>query len=140
MIPSDSRFQKYAPEVRNPGEEALPYVKSSRKGRILAFVALLHGGILLLPLLFMIVKERTRKVPLYVMHVPVVESVPGSPSAHPSPHREKAQGIPDRGFPPEDLPELPKIEKAKGCKKKGIENIIFLSTLISFALFLRKRR
>ena len=39
-----------------------------------------------------------------------------------------------------EIIELPKIEKAKGCKKKGIENIIFLSTLISFALFLRKRR
>lgn len=123
MIPSDSRFQKYAPEVRNPGEEALPYVKSSRKGRILAFVALLHGGILLLPLLFMIVKERTRKVPLYVMHVPVVESVPGPPSAHPSPHRKKAQGIPDRGFPPEDLPELPKIEKLLPERKEPVPEV-----------------
>ena len=63
---SGSRFQKYSPEIRNPGDEGLPYVKNARKTRILSVVALLHAGVLLLPLLFMIVKERTKKVPLYV--------------------------------------------------------------------------
>ena len=108
---SGSRFQKYSPEIRNPGDEGLPYVKNARKTRILSVVALLHAGVLLLPLLFMIVKERTKKVPLYVMHVPVVDSVPGSASPRPSARREKTPGIPDKVFPPEDLPELPKIEK-----------------------------
>ena len=48
---SGSRFQKYSPEIRNPGDEGLPYVKNARKTRILSVVALLHAGVLLLPLL-----------------------------------------------------------------------------------------
>ena len=105
------RFQKYAPESHYPGEEALSYVKSSRKGKILAFTALVHGVLLLLPLLFMAVKERFKKPPRYVMHIPVVESVPGERSPYPSRHRKKAEGIPAKGVPTPDLPPLPEIVK-----------------------------
>lgn len=111
------RLHFYTPEVRNPGEDPLPYVKSSRKGRILLVIALFHGGILLLPLLFMLLKDSFKKPPLYVMRVPVVESIPGEVSPHPSRHRKKAQGIPDKGPPSLDLPPLPEIVKLRPPKK-----------------------
>lgn len=94
----------------------MPYVKSSRKGRILLVIALFHGGILLLPLLFMLLKDSFKKPPLYVMRVPVVESIPGEVSPHPSRHRQKAQGVPDKG-PSLDLPPLPEIVKLRPRKQ-----------------------
>lgn len=35
--------------------------------------------------------------------------------------------------------ELPQMEKAKGCKKKAIDSVIYLTSLISIVLFLRKK-
>ena len=94
---------------RMPGEEPLPYVKTARHTFIVGLVLAFHVALIVVPILFAAISKAIRP-PVYVMHLPTVDSLPGSePSPHPSPLNKKATGTPDRGRPLSEIPEIPDL-------------------------------
>ena len=95
---------------RIPGEAPLPYIRGGRRSLIITLVVLLHAGLLVLPFVRM-VADRV-KPPIYVMKMPIVESLPNDQpemSPHPSPAAAKPSGTPERGKPLSAIPSVPEL-------------------------------
>lgn len=95
---------------RIPGEAPLPYIRGGRRSLIITVVVLFHAGLLLVPCFWMVVNEI--KPPVYVMRMPIVESLPNDQpemSPHPSPAAAKPVGTPERGKPLSEIPSIPKL-------------------------------
>ena len=92
------------------GEAPLPYIRGGRRSLIIAAVVLIHAGMFLIPFIWMAVEELNP--PVYVMRMPIVESLPNDQpemSKHPSPAAAKPVGTPDRGKPLSEIPSIPDL-------------------------------
>ena len=95
---------------RVPGEAPLPYIRGGRRSLIIAVVVLLHAGMLVIPFVWMAVESLNP--PVYVMRMPIVESLPNDQpemSPHPSPAAAKPTGTPERGKPLSEIPAIPDL-------------------------------
>ncbi|MBQ9336043.1 MAG: TonB C-terminal domain-containing protein [Lentisphaeria bacterium] len=95
---------------RIPGEAPLPYIRGGRRSLIIAAVVLFHAGLLAIPCFFMVAE--LVDPPVYVMRMPVVESLPNDQpemSPHPSPAAAKPVGTPELGKPLTDIPSVPEL-------------------------------
>ena len=106
VIGNHSSFQT----DRIPGEAPLPYIRGGRRSFIIVLVVLFHAGLLLVPFVRMVADKINP--PVYVMRMPIVESLPNDQpemSPHPSPAAAKPSGTPERGKPLSEIPSIPKL-------------------------------
>ena len=96
---------------RLPGGEPLPYVKTGRQTFIASLVLIFHAALIVVPMVFLAVSEWI-KPPVYVMRLPTVDSVPNENpemSPHPSPLNRKSTGVPEKGKPISEIPQIPDL-------------------------------
>ena len=106
VIGNHSSFQT----DRIPGEAPLPYIRGGRRSFIIVLVVLFHAGLLLVPFVRMVADKINP--PVYVMRMPIVESLPNDQpemSPHPSPAAAKPSGTPERGKPLSAIPSIPEL-------------------------------